>query len=268
MTGIASRLQTTARKALRVTGFVGFTGVMIPLYVARDRLAREGKRSAVRDRWLRRWSGTLLRLFAVQVTVEEAGSAPRTPAGGRLVVSNHRSAIDVGILLQHFGGHMVSRADLAGWPVVGAAARSVETVFVDRSSTMSGASTIRAIRDLLRKGETVLLFPEGTTFSGDDVRPFQAGAFIATLKTQASIVPVGIAYASGSDAAFVGESFPAHLARMAGGKPTHVAVHVGEPIEVTPKSHAAELAERARVAVQGLVALARKDADAQDVSPS
>jgi lyso-ornithine lipid O-acyltransferase len=257
---LSRRLETAARKSVRVAGFVGFTGLMVPLYVARDRLAPASQKVAVRDRWLKRWSGTLLRLFGVRVTFSPP--FPALAVGGRLVVSNHRSAIDVGILLVHFGGHMVSRADLAKWPIVGAAARSVDTVFVDRSSTVSRATTIRSIRDLLRKAETVLLFPEGTTFAGDEVRPFQAGAFIAPLKTKASIVPVGIAYAAGSDAAFVGESFVAHLARMAGGKPTHVVVHIGEPIDVTPASRAADLAERARDAVQRLVESARREAEA------
>jgi lyso-ornithine lipid O-acyltransferase len=257
---VTAGLRTTARKALRVTGFVGFTSVMIPLYVARDRIAGRATRSQVRDRWLRRWSGTLLRLFGVRVTYRQLGREPRGGTG-RLVVSNHRSAIDVGILLQRFGGHMVSRADLSAWPVVGAAARSVETVFVDRTSTVSGATTIRAIRGLLSRRETVLLFPEGTTFAGDEVRPFQAGAFIAPLRTASVIVPVGIAYSAGSDAAFVGESFPAHLARLAGGRPTRVVVHVGDPIEVTPGARAKDLANTARASVQELVASARREAD-------
>ena len=56
-------------------------------------------------------------------------------------------------------------------------------------------------------GQTVIVFPEGTTFAGDEVRPFHAGAFVAALRTGAEIVPVGLAYQRGSGAAFVDESF-------------------------------------------------------------
>jgi 1-acyl-sn-glycerol-3-phosphate acyltransferase len=258
----AAPLRVVVRKAARIGGFAGITAALLPLYVARDRIARPDHRGEVRDRWVRRWSGSLLRLFAVEV--DHRGERPREggAGGGRLVVSNHRSALDVGILLQRFGGHMVSRADLARWPLVGAAARSVGTVFVDRSSRMSGASTIRHVRDLLAGGETVLVFPEGTTFEGDVVRPFQPGAFIGALKTGATVVPVGIAYRTGSGAAFVGESFAAHLARMAASEPTRVVVRTGAPIEIAGGARAADLASTAHDAVQALVALARAEVDA------
>jgi 1-acyl-sn-glycerol-3-phosphate acyltransferase len=258
---VSPQLRHLARKAARIGGFAGITATLLPLYVARDRVARPDRRGVVRDRWVRRWSGSLLRLFAVEI--DHRGETLRPGrGGGRLVVSNHRSALDVGILLHRFGGHMVSRADLARWPLVGAAARSVGTVFVDRSSRMSGASTIRQVRDLLASGETILVFPEGTTFEGDVVRPFQPGAFIGALKTGATVVPVGIAYRTGSGAAFVGESFTAHLARMAGSEPTRVVVRTGAPIEVAEGARAADLALAAHDAVQALVTLARAEVDA------
>jgi 1-acyl-sn-glycerol-3-phosphate acyltransferase len=249
------------RRALRIAGFVGITAAMLPAYALRDTLTMRASKDPVRDRWLRRWSGALLRLFDIHVVL--VGQVPAARSGhGRLVVSNHRSAIDIAILLNTFGGHMVSRADLAGWPLVGAAARRVGTVFVDRASTVSGATAIRAMRSLLEQGRTVLVFPEGTTFPDDEVRPFHGGAFIAALHTRAEIVPVGIAYERGSGAAFVGESFPAHLRRMSAAPATRVVVSVGEPVEVQDAARAAELASRAQRGVAELVTRARAACDA------
>lgn len=258
---VAGRARIAARKAWRIGGFVAVTGGLLPLYFTRDRWTSDARRAEVRDRWVGRWSRSLLRLFRVRV--DHRGSPPeRARGGGRLVVANHRSALDVGVLLERFGGHMVSRADLSAWPIVGPAARSVGTVFVDRASTLSGAATIREVRGLLRKGETVLVFPEGTTFEGDAVRPFQAGAFSGALRTAASVIPVGIAYATGSGAAFVGESFTQHLARMAGSGPTRVVVRTGAPIPIREGSRAADVASAAHAAVQELVHQARRDVDA------
>jgi lyso-ornithine lipid O-acyltransferase len=243
-----------------MAGFVGITGALLPAYITRDRLTPSAKKREVRDRWVARWSGSLLRLFSIKVSY--LGNTASSANVGRLVVSNHRSALDIGILLQHFGGHMVSRADLSRWPLVGPAARSVGTVFVDRSDKVSGASTIRAMRSLLKEGETVLVFPEGTTFEGDTVRPFQAGAFAGVAGAGAVVVPVGIAYETGSQAAFIGESFTQHLTRMAGADATRVVVRVGEPFSPPEKARAGDVAELARVAVQALVAQARRDVDA------
>jgi 1-acyl-sn-glycerol-3-phosphate acyltransferase len=229
---------------------------MIPLYVGRDTLTTPHDRDAVRDRWVKRWASGLLSLFDVRVEPID----PVTPTGGvgRLIVSNHRSAIDIGVLLQTFGGRMVSKADLSGWPVVGAAARSVGTVFVERGDAKSGAQTIRAIRDLLRAGQTIVIFPEGTTFAGDEVRPFQSGSFLSAANTGAEVLPVGLAYEEGSDAAFVGETFPRHLARMAASPtPTRVRLAIGEPIRADKATKAAALAKLSHAAVTEAVARAR-----------
>lgn len=252
------RPQTLLRRAVRVTGFAALTSGLLPLYMLEDRLSEPAARSAVRDRWLRRWSRHLLGLFGVHV---ELIGAVRPPAHGRLVVANHRSTIDVGILLGLFGGHMVSRADLADWPVVGPAARRVGTVFVERGDARSGARTMRAIRDLVKRGQTVCVFPEGTTFADDTVRPFHPGAFVAGIGTSSEIVPVGIAYPRDSGAAFVGESFLSHLSRMSGAPPTTVVVALGEPMTIDRKSRAVELRDHAQVAVQRLVERARAHSD-------
>jgi 1-acyl-sn-glycerol-3-phosphate acyltransferase len=248
---------TRARQAARAAGFLGFTAVMIPLYVGRDTLAKPHDRDAVRDRWVKRWASGLLSLFDVRVEPIDPVTPP--PDGvGRLIVSNHRSAIDIGVLLQTFGGRMVSKADLSGWPVVGAAARSVGTVFVERGDAKSGAQTIRAIRDLLRAGQTIVIFPEGTTFAGDEVRPFQPGSFLSATNTGAEVLPIGLAYEEGSDAAFVGETFPQHLARMAASpKPTRVRLAIGEAIRTEKATKAAALAELSHAAVERAVTRAR-----------
>lgn len=253
-------LPPSVRKTARAAGFAAVTGVMLPAFALREALASEIDRDEVRDRWVKRWAEALLRLFAVEAAIEHFPDPPE-PGRGRLVIANHRSTIDIGILLRTFGGYMVSRADLSKWPIVGAAARKVGTVFVDRQNAESGASAIRSIRQLLAAGQTVCMFPEGTTFEGDDVRPFHAGAFVAALHTRADLVPVGIAYASGSGAAFVNETFIQHLGRMAGSPETRVAVCVGDAIRVPERARAAQLRDEVHTAVQALVHRARKIVD-------
>jgi lyso-ornithine lipid O-acyltransferase len=249
------------RRAARIAGFGSVTAVMLPAYVARRALASPGapaSREARRDAWVGAWASTLLRIFGVGVSAR----GPRPIHGrGHLVVANHRSSADILVLLRHFGGHMVSRADLARWPLVGPAARAVGTVFVDRSDAISGATAVRTIRGLLSQGSTVIVFPEGTTFPDDEVRPFHAGSFVAALHSGADIIPVGIAYATGSGAAFVNESFPAHLSRMAAADPSRVAVCVGAPVEIREKVRAVRLRDTAHAEVARLVGEARRMVD-------
>ncbi|MGD0679148.1 MAG: lysophospholipid acyltransferase family protein [Polyangiaceae bacterium] len=242
---------------MRIAGFGAITGAMLSGFIAQEALTSRAGREAVRERWVGAWCTMVLTLFGVR-SIVQGTAPPRTR--GHLIVANHRSTADVLVLLRTFGGHMVSRADLARWPLVGAAARAVGTVFVDREDAVSGATAVRAIRTRLAEGATIIVFPEGTTFSDDDVRPFHAGAFVAALRSGADIVPVGLAYAAKSGAAFVNETFPAHLARMAAAPPSQVALCIGAPISIDG-SRASLLRDRAHEEVQRLVNDARRLAD-------
>lgn len=242
------------RRTTRIAGMVVVTSAMLSAYLIRQRFVAPRERDQVRARWVGIWASTLLDIFGVRVLARgPVLSADR----GHLVVSNHRSAADILLLLRAFGGPIVSRADLARWPLIGRAAKAAGTVFVERTDAVSGASAVRTIRALLREKATVILFPEGTTYPGDDVRPFFAGAFVAAMHTPIDIVPVGIAYASGSGAAFVNETFGAHLSRMAAAPPSTVAMCVGTPILVGDNARSASLRDETHAAVQELVRAAR-----------
>jgi lyso-ornithine lipid O-acyltransferase len=248
------------RQAYRASGFLGLTAGMLPVYLAHYEKVPEEEKETVRDLWVRRWARALLSLFSIECVVHGAVPPPtRKGERGRLIVSNHRSAIDIGVLLATFGGTMVSRSDLAEWPVVGAAARSVGTVFVDRSNAESGAATIRSIQKRLEEGATIILFPEGTTYDGDEVRSFFGGAFIAAARAGAEVLPVGLAYPKNSGAAFLNETFTKHLARMAKSGSTRMALVAGDPIDVVKGSKAGPLTKRAHAEVTKLVAEARKE---------
>jgi 1-acyl-sn-glycerol-3-phosphate acyltransferase len=257
-TGLGVRREL--RRAGRIAGFGVLTSAMLPAFLAHERLARPEARDQVRERWVAAWCGALLRMFGVRVLTR---GAPPSRERGHLVVANHRSTADILVLLRAFGGHMVSRSDLAGWPLVGVAARAVGTVFVNRSDAVSGATAVRAIRDRLAEGNTVIVFPEGTTFPDDEVRAFHAGAFVAALRSGADIVPVGLAYGTGSGAAFVNESFPKHLARMAAARPSKVVMCVGRPLAVPDAARATQLRDRAHSEVQRLVNEARRVVDGE-----
>jgi lyso-ornithine lipid O-acyltransferase len=235
----------------------GYTLGMMGGVRTHQRLSSEDARYDVYQSWMKRWCNGLLDIFGVHArVVVEAGEAVNpqpSAARARLVVANHRSPLDIPLLLRQFGGCVLSRADLATWPVLGPAAVSAETIFVDRKDTMSGVVAARKIRERLTRGRTVIVFPEGTTHAGDEVRGFFEGAFAAARGLQIELVPVGIAYQAGSE--FVEPTFQEHLARVAGRAETRVACVIGtpRPMQGSRKAVSAEL----RADIQSLVAKAR-----------
>jgi len=252
-------VQDRTRQALRTGGLVGLTGTMIPILMTHLERTPDAEKDIVRDLWVRRWARALLGLFSVTLVIEGNVLPPTRPGGrGRLIVANHRSVIDIGVMLATFGGTMVSRADVATWPVLGAAARAAGTVFVDRSSKKSGAATLRTIQRRLEEGETIVIFPEGTTFAGDEVHPFHPGSFVAAARAGAEILPVGLAYPAASGAAYIDESFMTHLGRIAMSTGTRAAVVVGTPVSAQPGVKVGPLVEKIQAEVTRLVVRARE----------
>jgi len=240
------------RSAGRLAAFGAFTLSMLAGVQLNQRAVQEPARYAVWQRWMRAWTRGLLALFGVSPTLDPDTGAP-PPQGARLVVSNHRSPLDIALLLTYFGGHVLSRDDLANWPVIGLAARKSDTIFVDRNSADSGLAAIRQIRQRLREGRTVIIYPEGRTFRGDEVREFHAGAFAAVRRLPVELVPVGIAYDPGSE--FFDESFMQHFARVAVRPQTRVAICFGPGRPA--QGSAAEIAVEMHREVQELTNQAR-----------
>jgi len=208
------------------------------------------------SRHAQRLGRRMLRVLGVDLSV--VGEIPdRVPGRGRLVVANHRAATDIGVMLALFGGALVARADMANWPLVGLMASRTGTIFVDRADRRSGARAIRIMRRRLAAGGTLGIFPEGGTFTGDEVRPFQPGAFVAARGLDVEVIPVGVAVPLGLE--YVGISFGEHISRVAARTRTPVTVVVGEPMRVEVRAR--DQAELCRSRVAELVREARSRQD-------
>jgi lyso-ornithine lipid O-acyltransferase len=238
---------------LLVTLFcVGMIELTSP-FVSRTRLI------AVRWLWMRRCGRAVLRLMGARLSTPLARGAflsGRDSQGrGRIFAMNHRSTLDIFVYLSLMEANALSRSDLAHWPVIGLAARRVGTLFVDRSDRASGSAAVTTMIRALSEGKGILVFPEGTTFTVDEVQPFRKGAFVAAERARAEVVPVGIAYRP-SEACYGDEDFLSHWKRLASLPSVQVAVEFGDPL--APVGDPNLLRTRAQQAVQELVLRARK----------
>lgn len=252
-----------ARFGARTTAFVGTTFAMYGALDVETLLSPEERRREVLFRWIARYGRALCRIFGIRVAAvgPHVASGALYPAAsangiGRVFIMNHRSGMDIPISLTLVEANIVSRADLAGWPVIGMAARRVGTLFVDRSSRASGASVMNVMRRALEEGRAVMLYPEGTAHRGDEVRAFRSGAFKLAKDAGAEIVPIGIAYAD-HEMSYGDESFVTHMRRAAAAPRIDVAVEVGEVIVTEETEDVEALRDRCHQVVQRLVDQAR-----------
>lgn len=135
-----------------------------------------------------------------------------------LYVSNHISWSDIPVLGGMVPLRFLSKAEVGRWPVIGWLAKQAGTLFIQRGSGKAGQARAEISGTLLR-GQSVLVFPEGTTTAGVTVLPFHSRLLHAAMDAGADIQPISIAYLRNGHpdhlAPFIGDDeFQLHLARM------------------------------------------------------
>lgn len=142
--------------------------------------------------------------FFFRPTVEGAENIPLS--GPVLIAPIHRSNVDFAASLFisprkvfFMAKDGLFRIPLMGWLLARLGAFPVTRATADRES-------LRLSEEVLRRGQALVLFPEGTRKEGFAVEPLHDGAMFIAARTGAVVVPVGV---GGSERAMpVGARFP------------------------------------------------------------
>ena len=136
------------------------------------------------------WAGCC-RCLGLRVRVVGVPRARGLPV---VFVSNHSSWMDIPVLGACLPACFISKDAVARWPVVSLIARLGRTVYVSRRTT-GAARENTAIRGRLAAGDSLILFPEGTTSDGARVMPFRS-AFLAIAESEQPhlLQPVTVVY--------------------------------------------------------------------------
>jgi 1-acyl-sn-glycerol-3-phosphate acyltransferase len=142
----------------------------------------DGRRERIR--W---WSAKLLRLMGLGLHV--SGEVPHP--GAKLVVANHVSWLDVAAVHAVLPeARFVSKADVRHWPLVGALVSGAGTLFIERENKRDALRVVHQTARALQAGDTVAVFPEGTTGDGRRLLPFHANLLQAAVATGTPVQPV------------------------------------------------------------------------------
>jgi 1-acyl-sn-glycerol-3-phosphate acyltransferase len=109
-----------------------------------------------------------------------------------IFVSNHISYIDAAVLVKAFRQPIrpLGRIELSRLPVFGFIYRNA-IVTVDRSNAANRMESVRLLISIIRKGISVLVFPEGTfNMTSKPLKEFYDGAFRVAIETQTPVKPV------------------------------------------------------------------------------
>lgn len=124
----------------------------------------------------------------------KAVGAENIPEGASLICGNHTSLGDPLYVVCAMGRkrqtHVMAKAEIMRWPVVGFLLKKAGIFGVNRGKS-DMAAVKEAIR-VLRAGERLLMFPEGTRVKEGEVSEAHTGAALLATRTGTPLVPVYI----------------------------------------------------------------------------
>ncbi|HEY6844098.1 MAG TPA: lysophospholipid acyltransferase family protein [Thermoanaerobaculia bacterium] len=200
------------------TGFVVVV-VTIPLALATMIVAMVRSNARLIDRITRLWATAIVRAAGIDLRTENTGILDRSQR--YIIVANHYSYFDIPCIFAAIPQpiRFMAKVSLFKIPIFGWAIGRAGFIPIDRKNRRTAVKSFELAVERIRKGNTVVVFPEEGRSRERTMREFQRGGFLLALRSQLPILPVAI------DGTF--DVFSAH-ARLV--RPGPVTVKVGTPI--------------------------------------
>jgi 1-acyl-sn-glycerol-3-phosphate acyltransferase len=111
-----------------------------------------------------------------------------------LFIANHSTYVDILVLGTFIPARFVAKQEVAKWPIMGWLATNQGTIYINRDRNAIAEGTEK-LTEFLDKGESLILFPEGTTSDGCRILPFGSSFFDVAIKKNLDIQPITVTYA-------------------------------------------------------------------------
>ncbi|HSP13419.1 MAG TPA: lysophospholipid acyltransferase family protein [Thermoanaerobaculia bacterium] len=186
------------------------------------------------NRVIRFWGRSLV--WAAGIRLEAENLDLLDPKQRYILVANHSSYLDIPCIFSAIPQpiRFMAKVSLFKIPLFGWALRRGGFIPIDRKNRSSAVKSFDLAGQRIRKGYTIVVFPEEGRSRERKMRPFQRGGFLLALKSELPIVPTAV---KGTY-----DVMSAHTLRIKPGPVT---------VTLTPPIPTAELSVRDRQALAG-----------------
>ena len=171
--------------------FLIFLVIYIIYIVLKLVLPRRVSRSILRG-IARFWAKIVILSTGSKVTVTGKENLPSS--GNICFVSNHQGLFDIPLILGFSGIHtgFVAKRELFKIPVLSQWMKEIPCTFIDRRNPRKAIQTFQKSAELIKKGNPMVIFPEGTRSRSDKIGDFHLGSLKLPVMAEATIVPLAI----------------------------------------------------------------------------
>jgi 1-acyl-sn-glycerol-3-phosphate acyltransferase len=138
------------------------------------------------------WAKIVILSTGSKVTVTGKENLPSS--GNICFVSNHQGLFDIPLILGFSGIHtgFVAKRELFKIPVLSQWMKEIPCTFIDRRNPRKAIQTFQKSAELIKKGNPMVIFPEGTRSRSDKIGNFHLGSLKLPIMAEATIVPLAI----------------------------------------------------------------------------
>jgi len=166
-----------------------YTGILfLPAY-ASCFLDRSGRWPSF---FQRLWVNWLLRTNGVGLKLEGIERVQKNQS--YILVSNHASLLDIPAIIyaSPLPVRFLAKKSLLWIPVFGWFLYLGGHILVERKSPQSARKSLKKGASLLKKGISIIVFPEGTRSPDGEVKEFKRGAFLLARHSKSPVIPLSI----------------------------------------------------------------------------
>jgi 1-acyl-sn-glycerol-3-phosphate acyltransferase len=193
--------------------------VTIPVASAVIVLAFFSSSAGVIDWMIRLWARLLVAAAGIDLHIENAEALD--PNRRYILVANHYSYYDIPCILAAVPQpiRFMAKVSLFKIPIFGWSLARAGFIPIDRQNRRTAVKSFDLAAERIRRGNTIVIFPEEGRSRNREMRPFQRGAFLLAIKSELPVVPMAI------DGTY--EVFGVGAKRI---KPGRVTLKIGTPI--------------------------------------
>jgi 1-acyl-sn-glycerol-3-phosphate acyltransferase len=166
--------------------------VTIPLSSAVMFVAFVKSNAPLIDRIIRLWARLLVAGAGIDLRAE--GLERIDPARRYVLVANHSSYYDIPCVFAAIPQpiRFMAKVSLFKIPIFGWSLRRSGFIPIDRKNRRTAVKSFDLAAQRIRKGNTIVVFPEEGRSRERAMRPFQRGGFLLALRSELPVLPIAI----------------------------------------------------------------------------